>query len=58
VFEVITDRLRLRPFQTSDLPAFAAYRSHPAVARYQSWDETYSMTEASTGLKSPVSGRR
>ncbi|WP_328497876.1 GNAT family N-acetyltransferase [Streptomyces sp. NBC_00414] len=33
-----TERLRLRRFQPADIPAFAAYRSDPDVARYQEWD--------------------
>jgi RimJ/RimL family protein N-acetyltransferase len=41
-----TKRLRLRPLQADDLQAFVAYRSHPDVARYQSWDPTYAMTDA------------
>ena len=44
--EIVTERLYLRPFRAEDLPAFVAYRSDPAVARYQSWDSTYSMAEA------------
>ena len=32
-----TARLRLRRFRLEDAPAFAAYRSVPAVARYQGW---------------------
>ena len=30
-------RVYLRPAERSDLPTFVAYRSDPAVARYQSW---------------------
>jgi RimJ/RimL family protein N-acetyltransferase len=41
-----TERLRLRPLQADDLRAFVAYRSHPDVARYQSWDATYAMNDA------------
>lgn len=41
-----TERLTLRPFRAGDLPAFAAYRSEPAVARYQSWDPSYSLADA------------
>jgi RimJ/RimL family protein N-acetyltransferase len=41
-----TDRLQLRPFQESDLPTFAAYRSDPEVARYQSWTPPYSLDQA------------
>ncbi|RGA00405.1 N-acetyltransferase [Microbispora triticiradicis] len=32
-----TPRLFLRRFRPEDAPAFAAYRSDPVVARYQSW---------------------
>lgn len=43
-----TARLRLRPFQETDLETFAAYRSEPEVARYQSWDAPYSLEQAET----------
>jgi RimJ/RimL family protein N-acetyltransferase len=46
MLEIVTERLRLRPFQADDLPAFVAYRREPEVARYQSWDTTYSMADA------------
>jgi RimJ/RimL family protein N-acetyltransferase len=46
VFELVAERLRLRPFEPGDLPAFVAYRSSPEVARYQSWDSSYSMADA------------
>jgi RimJ/RimL family protein N-acetyltransferase len=41
-----TERLTLRPFRAEDLVAFAAYRREPEVARYQSWDTTYSKADA------------
>jgi RimJ/RimL family protein N-acetyltransferase len=44
--EIMTERLRLRPFRRDDLPAFVAYRRDPEVARYQSWESTYSMADA------------
>jgi RimJ/RimL family protein N-acetyltransferase len=44
--EIVTPRLVLRPFRADDLAAFVAYRSHPDVARYQSWDTSYSMPDA------------
>jgi RimJ/RimL family protein N-acetyltransferase len=50
--EIVTDRLRLRPFQVDDLEAFVSYRSDPEVARYQSWDRTYSMADAEAFLAS------
>ena len=40
--EVVTDRLVLRLLRAEDVPAFAAYRSDPDVARFQSWDTSYS----------------
>jgi RimJ/RimL family protein N-acetyltransferase len=33
-----TERLQIRRFRTDDASVFAAYRSDPDVARYQSWD--------------------
>jgi RimJ/RimL family protein N-acetyltransferase len=50
--EIETERLRLRPFQVDDLEAFVSYRSDPEVARYQSWDRTYSMADAEAFLAS------
>ena len=50
--EIVTERLRLRPFQVDDLEAFVAYRSDPEVARYQSWDSPYSMADAESFLNS------
>jgi RimJ/RimL family protein N-acetyltransferase len=43
---IVTERLCLRPFQAADLAAFVAYRSAPDVARYQSWDTTFSLADA------------
>jgi len=40
--EIVTERLVLRLLRAEDVPAFAAYRSDPDVARYQSWDPSYS----------------
>jgi RimJ/RimL family protein N-acetyltransferase len=52
VTEIVTERLRLRLFEASDLPAFVAYRSHPDVARHQSWDTTFSIADAERFLAS------
>ena len=41
-----SSRLRLRPFQEADLETFAAYRSDPDVARYQSWNTPYTLEQA------------
>ena len=46
VTEIVTERLCLRPFRAADLPAFVAYRSTPEIARYQSWDTSFSQADA------------
>jgi len=46
-----TSRLLLRPFQETDLAAFAAYRSDPDVARYQSWASPYTLDQAMEFLR-------
>lgn len=50
--EIVTPRLLLRPFRAEDLAAFVAYRSHPDVARYQSWDTSYTLADADEFLAS------
>jgi aminoglycoside 6'-N-acetyltransferase len=45
-----TPRLLLRSFQETDLAAFTAYRSDPAVARYQSWTSPYTLDQATAFL--------
>jgi RimJ/RimL family protein N-acetyltransferase len=46
VVEIVSERLLLRPFRAEDLETFVAYRRDPEVARYQSWDASYSMADA------------
>ncbi len=41
-----TRRLRIGPLTQGDLHAFAAYRSDPEIARFQSWDTPYSEAKA------------
>ncbi|RZT20227.1 aminoglycoside 6'-N-acetyltransferase [Kribbella sp. VKM Ac-2569] len=41
-----TDRLILRRFKPTDAERFAAYRSDPQVARFQSWDAPVPLAEA------------
>jgi RimJ/RimL family protein N-acetyltransferase len=43
-----TPRLTVGRFTADDGPAFAAYRSDPAVARYQSWTAPYPVEAART----------
>lgn len=40
-----TDRFVIRAFEPKDLRAFAQYRSHPEVAKFQSWTD-YSYPDA------------
>jgi RimJ/RimL family protein N-acetyltransferase len=40
--------LLLRRFEPDDLGAFAAYRSHPGTARWQSWETPYPVELART----------
>jgi RimJ/RimL family protein N-acetyltransferase len=41
-----TPRLRLRPFEDRDLEPFAAYRSDPNIARYQTWPTPFTHRQA------------
>jgi RimJ/RimL family protein N-acetyltransferase len=43
--ELAGERVVLRRFHPEDLTEFVAYRSTPAVARYQSWDAPYPREE-------------
>ena len=49
---IVTERLLLRPFQSEDVPAFVGYRSDPEVARFQSWESTYSRDDGERFLAS------
>jgi RimJ/RimL family protein N-acetyltransferase len=44
--ELVSERLILRRFRRSDIAAFTAYRTNPAVARFQGWDVPYSTRQA------------
>lgn len=47
-----TDRLILRQFDLRDVPAFAAYRSDPEVARFQGWDAPFGDEQAAAFVRS------
>jgi RimJ/RimL family protein N-acetyltransferase len=49
-----TGRLVLRRFRTEDVHALAAYRSDPAVARYQSWNAPYSLDKARYAVQTMI----
>jgi RimJ/RimL family protein N-acetyltransferase len=50
--EHTTDRLVIRRFRAEDAATLAAYRSDPAVARYQSWDVPFSRAQARSFIES------
>jgi aminoglycoside 6'-N-acetyltransferase len=47
-----TDRLVIRRFRAEDASPLAAYRSDPAVARYQSWGVPFSQAQARSFIDS------
>lgn len=55
-FPLSTDRLLIEPMTTADAEAFAAYRSDPGVARFQSWATPYPVQEAEEALAANPKG--
>ena len=59
---MLTERLSIEPLALSDLEPFVKYRQDPAIARYQSWDASYSLdqglalTESQAGVLMPEKG--
>ena len=51
-FPIVTERLSLSPLQLGDLENFVRYRQDPEVARYQSWEPTYSMSQGAELISS------
>ncbi len=45
IYPLLTERLIIEPLALSDLEPFVKYRQDPAIARYQSWDESYSLDQ-------------
>jgi RimJ/RimL family protein N-acetyltransferase len=62
-YPLLTERLSIEPLALSDLEPFVKYRQNPEVARYQSWDGSYSVAqgreliESQAGLVLPESGQ-
>ena len=46
-----TDRLVIRRFRMEDASSLAAYRSEPAVARYQSWGIPFTHAQADSFIE-------
>ena len=51
-FPLLTQRLSISPLQLSDLDAFIGYRQDPEVARFQSWDPSYSTAQGADLIQS------
>ena len=46
IYPLLTERLSIEPLTLSDLEPFVRYRQDPEVARYQSWEPSYSQNQA------------
>jgi RimJ/RimL family protein N-acetyltransferase len=46
MYPLLTERLSIEPLEISDLESFVEYRQDPDVARFQSWDPSYSAKQA------------
>jgi RimJ/RimL family protein N-acetyltransferase len=63
IYPLLTPRLRIEPLKLSDLDAFVSYRQDADVARFQSWDTTYSagqaaeLIESQAGVVLPLQGQ-
>lgn len=61
-YPLLTERLSIRPLSLADVETFVHYRQDPAVARFQSWDSTYSrdnaieLVESQEGVEIPANG--
>jgi RimJ/RimL family protein N-acetyltransferase len=61
-YPLLTERLSIEPLATDDLQAFVRYRQDPAIARFQSWETSYSESQArdlidsQAGLTAPDPG--
>ena len=63
VYPLLTERLSIEPLTMADLDDFVAYRQDPEIARFQSWDSTYSkeqgmdLIESQTDALVPAPGQ-
>lgn len=53
-FPLLTDRLTIRPLELKDIDTFVAYRQDPEIAKFQSWEPSYSKIQALQLLESQV----
>lgn len=57
-FPLVTERLSISPLERADLTSFVSYRRDPEVARYQSWEPSYSTDQGLELVGSQVSFER
>jgi RimJ/RimL family protein N-acetyltransferase len=61
-YPLLTERLSIEPLAQSDLESFLAYRQDPEIARFQSWDPSFSkeraieLIESQAGVVHPSEG--
>ena len=53
-YPLLSNRLSISPLGFEDLDVFVSYRQDPGIAKYQSWDPTYSRAQAMELLESQV----
>ena len=53
-YPLLTERLSIQPLELRDLDSFVRYRQDPEIAKFQSWEPTYSMKQGLELLESQV----
>jgi RimJ/RimL family protein N-acetyltransferase len=51
-YPLLTERLSIEPLSIADLETFVEYRQDPEIARFQSWDTSYSHSQAQELIES------
>ena len=51
-YPLLTERLSILPLSMADLETFVEYRQDPEIARFQSWDTSYSHSQAKELIES------
>ena len=51
-YPLLTERLSIQPLAMADLESFVTYRRDPDIARFQSWDTSYSHSQAKELIES------
>lgn len=46
IYPLFTERLSIQPLGMNDIEAFVKYRQDPEIARFQSWETSYSLADA------------